>query len=1164
MSNLQAQRVHEAQDAADEVKPILEEHRDAVDDPHSGEQPVFRTDIPDDVKIYETRDINLYGDGTPIDGPEGLRHVLTGTLHSALAEAVRDLARSRAHKVTLEALVAFEYSEGGGKKLLACVSPPDLARPSDSPSDTEAIVDRAIEAVVEAAFRQSQSYINSPLVAEKVVQLRVSGYLYRAYAAGAGDYTHTGCISPHGHAKDPLWDQYWGMCGVFSILHQLHWRDPRHEGKNHGKMRPYCRYLPNDMIHLPHLKPCELKDFHEEPAKLDMSAFTRAGREPGLFMSVDDIPWLEEANQFRIHVQGYYPWNAPRDSLVPIYTSKRPRVQGEPELDLMLAFDKDTRKPMHWLSINKFSACIKQHLVEPDLDGEEKEKGAGEKLVCRNCLRRFCGKSTALYNSHVEACTVINPSGQLVRGPKPGAFSFKHPERRVKPRWVAHLSFDLRVDAKTGVEVPGAAAICLVDDLDVFQPPVAYNTLSGALDALFVLHEAKFLELHGAVVPMLPLTPEQKRAHKATLACPWCECTLVGGMTRNEAKVADHDHRTGQYRGVLCKRCNVGLTDRRFRLTVYVADFQARSPHFLAAMHDLQQRKIKVIPGDGSPGRVKVLRVDNGKPPERREQDDGARWVARKSPVYSGVDFCSTDTYFAPPHLGDEDPPTPEVAVVGLARKMVRVRNLLMDKFVLDPAHFHTGVPAYGMKAMLHHSWRKTGAKSPIELCVDPEMYAFAERAKRGGTCCANVRHVTEVPESNTRLFGLDVTSLYPAQMRRPLPCGNYRWVDPSELPTTREQVLDLDGDGPTGMLLTVDGHFPPELHASLSDFPPMPERRVVKREELSPHSQGVAPAGFVKARSQLLMHLWPKTDYTIELRHLQVCLRLGFVLTRVRKALAYDQRPWLRDFVDEVVAMRQGAATEEDARLCKLVMNSLSGKLQTDVRKHVDVAVRGRVSVDDFSSPRFKGVHTVYGDLNRPAEVGLHIVTKAKDSVELDAPIVAGVVMLELAKAHNLGLWYEGIRPRWPDARLIYHDTDSAVVLVHGGEGEDVVEELKKLRCIDGAGSKEPGLFKIEAPRIVEMVCLGKKCYSYKLPDGSSKAGAAGMTTKPSHGEYEERLWTGSKAIAVRVARMGHTEGGDAVLTQVAEERLLAGNTDASRWWLEGGMDSLALGYLG
>jgi hypothetical protein len=92
-------------------------------------------------------------------------------------------------------------------------------------------------------------------------------------------------------------------------------------------------------------------------------------------------------------------------------------------------------------------------------------------------------------------------------------------------------------------------------------------------------------------------------------------------------------------------------------------------------------------------------------------------------------------------------------------------------------------------------------------------------------------------------------------------------------------------------------------------------------------------------------------------------------------------------------------------------------------------------------------------------------------------------------------------------------------------------------------------------------MVCLGKKVYSCRLPDGSSKGGAAGLPVRPSHEAFQQRLWSGSKALAVQFTRVGRDAGGDAVLTRVAEERLLAGTTDASRWWLEGGMDSRALG---
>jgi hypothetical protein len=170
---------------------------------------------------------------------------------------------------------------------------------------------------------------------------------------------------------------------------------------------------------------------------------------------------------------------------------------------------------------------------------------------------------------------------------------------------------------------------------------------------------------------------------------------------------------------------------------------------------------------------------------------------------------------------------------------------------------------------------------------------------------------------------------------------------------------------------------------------------------------------------------------------------------------------------------------------------------------------------VDDFSSARFQGMHTVYGDPNDSKKAGLHILTKAKETVELSAPVVVGAVVLELAKAANLRAWYGGVKARWPGARLVYHDTDSHFVVVKGEEGEDVVGELKKLPFVDGAGTKEPGLLKIEAERITEMVCLGKKIYSCKLADGTTKVGAAGIPFKPSHEDFSERLQGAGRGVS-------------------------------------------------
>jgi hypothetical protein len=1109
-------------------------------------QDSWRLDVEKSTKIYKTFDI-FVGE-LPVNGLNGVVDALTNRFRQQLIDAAKAMAATSMKKITVESLILFRFAENinaNAKEFTVtrrpCYSTPMIVRPTDSLAEIAHVIDSAIEEIKDVVYKRQQGLAGSAVAmyAEVLQHLRIASFLYRAHGGGAGDYNHPGCVSLFS-LSDPkhfIQEKYASWCGPWSIAHNMHFSSY----KNSARPRQYVKHI--------------------EELKL-------AGINPQ-HMTVEDLPKIELMNDIRINALAFCPWLENRDQVYPLFTSSQ--TKAFLSVNLMLCFDKETREAKHWLSVTNLSIALHKHLIEYDSNGDVSKSVVGKKLFCPTCHRRFLGNSPGssrkdgttpeqIFEEHCRMCTTENPGCQTVKMPCPRSFKFKHTSRTRKVLYVAHMVFDIVINKKDGIEEPGAAAVVIIDDSNTVCFEKKYKSIECAVVALLEWHNKAFLRLHRAELPMNPMTGSQQQAYAAQDCCPFCQRTFSLSIK----KVQDHDHKTGEFRQALCRECNIDYTDRRLRLPIYVTDFEARSPHVLAALKNIAPYDKKVtVRGSDGPGRVRVLSVQNGVPDKRagQEEENEEDVITRKTGIFGGVDFMAPESYFSFDDSGDIDI---LIECQNFAKKMTKTRSSLRKSFGLDPAFYPCGAPSFAESAMLYERFTSTGYRNPIDLCADPEHYTFAERAQRGGTCCANAQRTAE--NNMNHIFALDATSLYPSQMMGCLPSGGYRFEH--KLPTI-EAIMRIDPQGNRGMLIEIDGHFPDKLHDKLSDFPPMPEHRVVERHELSPTSQEDAPVEFKKARSQLLMSLHPKKDYVIELSHLQECVNLGFVVTRISRALSFDQSPWLKPFIEKCVKLRQGAKTDEDDRLYKLVMNSLAGRMQLNVRKHDDTRAVRTVCCDDFSSSHFRGFHSVYGDPNDSSVNSLHLLTSRRPNIVLSAPIVVGVCILEKAKMWNLKLWYDGIRSVWDNARLLYHDTDSffVEVVVYGCRANTILS-LKCVPYVDGAQSKKPGLLKIEAQRIAEFICFGKKMYSALLDSGIQKAGTAGLSVTPEHDLFRKRVTSttstaSSLEVMTDVSRIVRANGisGASVCTR-EELRCFAGNVEASRFWLPGRNRSFALGH--
>ena len=144
------------------------------------------------------------------------------------------------------------------------------------------------------------------------------------------------------------------------------------------------------------------------------------------------------------------------------------------------------------------------------------------------------------------------------------------------------------------------------------------------------------------------------------------------------------------------------------------------------------------------------------------------------------------------------------------------------------------------------------------------------------------------------------MVNLYGAAMCEHLPVGNFKWDTDVDAWTT-EHLLNMKDDAPQGATWCVDLEYPKNLHDEHNDYPLCPERMNVTEDMFSPHNLHLTEVAKDKPKSsvKLVPNLQNKTNYVIHYRALKQCVQLGMKITKVHKVLTYDQKPWMKSYID-------------------------------------------------------------------------------------------------------------------------------------------------------------------------------------------------------------------------------------------------------------------------
>ena len=155
--------------------------------------------------------------------------------------------------------------------------------------------------------------------------------------------------------------------------------------------------------------------------------------------------------------------------------------------------------------------------------------------------------------------------------------------------------------------------------------------------------------------------------------------------------------------------------------------------------------------------------------------------------------------------------------------------------------------------------------------------------------------------EESSFLEYLDVNNLYGWAMSEPLPVDGFNWME--DLSKTDEDFIkNSDKNSGKGYILEVDVEYPKNLHDLHSDLPFLPERMKIDK------------------CNKLVCNLYDKKDYVVHIRSLKQALNHELILKKVHRIIQFNQKAWLKAYIDMNTELRKQAKNDFEKDFFKLM----------------------------------------------------------------------------------------------------------------------------------------------------------------------------------------------------------------------------------------------------
>ena len=122
--------------------------------------------------------------------------------------------------------------------------------------------------------------------------------------------------------------------------------------------------------------------------------------------------------------------------------------------------------------------------------------------------------------------------------------------------------------------------------------------------------------------------------------------------------------------------------------------------------------------------------------------------------------------------------------------------------------------------------------------------------------------------------------------MSKKLPVNKFEWIE--ETSQFNENFVKNHNEESKKYFLEVNVQYPEKLHDLHIDLPFLPERMKLKKVE------------------KLVANLDDKIEYVSQIRNLKQALNHGLILKKVHRVVKFNQKDWLKPYIDMNTKLRQ------------------------------------------------------------------------------------------------------------------------------------------------------------------------------------------------------------------------------------------------------------------